>query len=213
MAAQFDLAIIGGGIIGLATAMKISASHPGVKLLTLEKESRIASHQTGHNSGVIHSGIYYRPGSVKARTCVAGRKALLEFCDRNGIPYDLCGKVVVATSEEELPRLEELHRRGAANGVQGLEMIEPAQLREIEPYANGLKALYVPTTGIIDFAKVTEAYAANVRQDHRRAGRRACAGNVIGRIPLPLSYQLWRTSLRSPCRYGEARARCRAASL
>ena len=160
---RFDLTVIGGGIVGLATAMEMAEKYPRVRLLLLEKEHHLARHQTGHNSGVIHSGIYYKPGSIKAQTCVAGRKALLEFCDRHAIPYDLCGKVVVATDERELPRLEELLRRGTANGVEGLEMIGPERLREIEPYANGIRALYSPTTGIIDFTKVAEAYAARIR--------------------------------------------------
>ena len=159
----FDLTVIGGGIVGLATAMEVTERYPGIRLLLLEKENQLAKHQTGHNSGVIHSGIYYKPGSMKAQTCVAGRKALLEFCDRHAIPYDLCGKVVVATDERELPRLEELLRRGTANGVEGLEMIGPERLREIEPHANGIRALYAPTTGIIDFTKVAEAYAARIR--------------------------------------------------
>ena len=160
----FDLTVVGGGIVGLATAMQIAEKYPGVKLLLLEKENQLARHQTGHNSGVIHSGIYYKPGSVKAQTCVTGRKALIEFCDREGIAYELCGKVIVATSEEELPRLEELHRRGAANNVQGLEMIGPERLKEIEPCANGIKALRAPSTGIIDFTKVAQAYATRIRK-------------------------------------------------
>ncbi|TAK05431.1 L-2-hydroxyglutarate oxidase [bacterium] len=160
----FDLTVIGGGIVGLATAMQIAEKYPGVKLLLLEKENQLARHQTGHNSGVIHSGIYYRPGSVKAQTCVTGRKALLDFCDREGIAYELCGKVIVATFEEELPRLEELYRRGVANNVQGLEMIGPERLKEIEPCANGIKALRAPSTGIIDFAKVAQAYATRIRK-------------------------------------------------
>ncbi len=160
----FDLTIVGGGIVGLATAMEVAEKYPRLKLLVSEKEKQIARHQTGHNSGVIHSGIYYRPGSVKAQTCVTGRKTLIDFCDREGIPYELCGKVIVATEEEELPRLEELHRRGAANGVEGLKMIGPERLKEMEPHANGIKALYAPSTGIIDFTKVAQAYATRIQK-------------------------------------------------
>ena len=156
---QYDITTIGGGIIGLATAMQLAENFPSLKLLLLEKETHLAKHQTGHNSGVIHSGIYYKPGSLKAQTCVSGRKALLEFCDRHRIPYQLCGKVIVATHKEELPRLDELLRRGTANGVPGLEMIGPERLKEIEPYTNGIRALYVPGTGIIDFTRVAKAYA------------------------------------------------------
>jgi L-2-hydroxyglutarate oxidase len=163
MASQYDLTIIGAGIVGLATALKITQARPGTRLLVLDKESKIAQHQTGHNSGVIHSGLYYRPGSVKAETCVTGRKALLEFCDRNGVPYEICGKTVVATSQDEVPRLEELHRRGVANGLKGIEVVGPEKLRELEPHATGVKGLQVPETGIIDYKKVAEAYAANIR--------------------------------------------------
>jgi (S)-2-hydroxyglutarate dehydrogenase len=163
MASQYDLTIIGGGIIGLATALKLLENHERLKLLVLEKEAGLARHQTGHNSGVIHSGLYYRPGSVKAATCVAGRKALLEFCERNNVPYEICGKTVVATSPEELPRLDELQRRGLANGLRGLELLGPERLKELEPHAAGIRALYVPETGIIEFGKVAEAYAANIR--------------------------------------------------
>ena len=123
------------------------------------KKDRLASHQTGHNSGVIHSGIYYRPGSLKAQTCVRGSEELIAFCERHAIPYQRCGKVVVATSTDELPRLEELHRRGTANGVQGLAMIGPERLRELEPHATGIRALHVPSTGIIDFSRVAHTYA------------------------------------------------------
>ena len=164
MADQFDLIIIGGGILGLATALEVTRQYPKVKLGVLEKEAHVAAHQTGHNSGVIHSGIYYKPGSLKAQTCVTGAKLLTEFCDQHGIPYEQCGKVVVATSQDELPRLEELHRRGAANGVEGLEMIGPERLRECEPHAAGIQALYVPKTGIIDFVRVAEMYAQLVQE-------------------------------------------------
>ncbi len=159
----FDVTVIGGGIVGLATAMELAQRYPRLRLLVLEKEREIALHQTGHNSGVIHSGIYYRPGSIKAQTCVTGRRALIDFCDAEGIPYDLCGKVIVATSEEEIPRLEELYRRGIDNGVQGLEMIGPERLKEIEPHAYGIKGLHAPSTGIIDFPRVAQAYARRIR--------------------------------------------------
>ena len=135
MASQYDLTIIGGGILGLATALKLIRVHPSLRLLILEKEAELARHQTGNNSGVIHSGLYYRPGSLKARSCVAGRKELMAFCDENAVPYEICGKVVVATSQEELPRLEELHRRGIANGLKDLEIIGPERLKELEQYA------------------------------------------------------------------------------
>lgn len=186
MASQYDLTIVGAGIIGLATALKIIEAHPGAKLLIIEKESQVARHQTGHNSGVIHSGLYYRPGSVKAATCVAGRKALLEFCDRNGVPYEICGKIVVATSQDEVPRLEELHRRGVANGLQGIEALGPEKLKEFEPHAAGVKALHVPDTGIIDYNKVAQAYAANIRASggeirlsHRMLGVLERGGEIV----------------------------------
>ncbi len=163
MASQYDLTIIGGGILGLATALKIGASHPRTKILILEKEPRLAQHQTGHNSGVIHSGLYYKPGSLKALACVTGRKALMAFCDQHSVPYEICGKLVVATSDEELPRLDDLHRRGVANGLQGIELIGPERIKEFEPHTTGLKALYVPETGIIDYHKVAEAYAKRIR--------------------------------------------------
>lgn len=186
MASLYDLTIIGGGIIGLATALKITETHPRIRLLLLEKESELALHQTGHNSGVIHSGLYYRPGSIKAQTCVAGRKALMEFCDRNRVPYEICGKTVVATSPEELPRLEELYRRGVANGLEGLELIGPERLKELEPHAIGIKALRVPETGIIDYKKVAEAYASeiraaggDIRTSHKVVGTLSAKGEIV----------------------------------
>jgi L-2-hydroxyglutarate oxidase len=163
MASQYDLAIIGGGILGLATALKITAAHADVKLLLLEKEAELARHQTGNNSGVIHSGLYYRPGSLKARLCVSGRRELMAFCDAHDVPYEICGKVVVATSAAELPRLDELQRRGEANGLKDLAIIGPERLKEIEPHATGIKGLYVPETGIVDYRKVAAAYAGKVR--------------------------------------------------
>lgn len=163
MASLYDVTIIGGGILGLATALKIASNRPNIRLLVLEKEAALARHQTGNNSGVIHSGLYYRPGSFKARGCVSGRQELIAFCEAHSIPFEICGKVVVATGPEELPRLEELHRRGMANGLRGLEVIGPERLREIEPHAAGVRALYVPETGIVDYRRVAAAYAAEVR--------------------------------------------------
>ena len=158
-----DIAIVGGGIVGLAAARELLQRRPGSKLIILEKESQLGQHQSGHNSGVIHSGIYYTPGSLKAKACVSGGEALTNYCEEKGIPFERCGKVVVATRESELGRLDELHRRGIANGVPGIEMIGPERLREIEPHCVGLRALWSPNTGIIDYTKVLTAYADDVR--------------------------------------------------
>ena len=162
---SYDIAIIGGGIIGLATALELSTHYPRYRIGVLEKEDELATHQTGHNSGVIHSGIYYKPGSLKARNCVAGGRALMEFCHENGIEYELCGKVIVATNEREVAALDMLHDRGAANGVPGLRIIGPEELKELEPHARGLKALHSPNTGIIDYTQVTLAYAKRFRDN------------------------------------------------
>jgi len=159
---NYDVTVIGGGIVGIATAMQIAKKYPRYKVGVVEKEEAMAQHQTGHNSGVIHSGIYYAPGSLKAKNCVTGVQKLLTFCDENEIKYDLCGKVIVATSEAELPRLDELHRRGVANQVPGLEMIDRDRLLEIEPHSAGIRALYSPKTGIIDYTEVTRAYARHL---------------------------------------------------
>jgi (S)-2-hydroxyglutarate dehydrogenase len=164
MAYNYDITIIGGGIIGVATAMQISAKYPRYKVGVVDKEDALAMHQSGHNSGVIHSGIYYAPGSLKAQNCVTGVQKLLKFCDENQIKYDLCGKVIVATSEAELPRLDELHRRGTANSVPGLEMIDRDRLLEIEPHSAGIRALWSPKTGIIDYTEVTKAYARHLQE-------------------------------------------------
>lgn len=158
----YDLAVIGAGIIGLATARELLARRPSLRVVVLDKEPAIGQHQTGHNSGVIHSGIYYAPGSLKARLCVEGSAALTRYCDERGIPYQRCGKVIVASDESEIPRLEELHRRGTANGVAGLERIEPERLHELEPHLIGVQALWSPNTGIIDFSLVARSYAADV---------------------------------------------------
>jgi L-2-hydroxyglutarate oxidase len=158
-----DIVIIGGGIVGLAVALEITKRFPRLRLLLLEKEDRVGQHQSSHNSGVIHSGVYYKPGSQKARLCVEGARAMIEFCRAHDIPYQVCGKVIVAIRQEEFPRLEELRRRGEVNGLTGLQMIGPEQLREIEPYASGLRALVVPSTGITDYALVCEKYAELIR--------------------------------------------------
>ena len=157
-----DITILGGGIIGLATAMVMTKRHPGIQVLLLEKESRLGVHQTGHNSGTIHSGIYYKPGSLKAAFCVKGSRTLVEFCRDHSIPFQLCGKVIAAATEEERPRLQELYRRGEANGVRGLRLIGPEQLKEIEPHAAGVQALQVPAAGIVNFSQVAQAYAARI---------------------------------------------------
>jgi L-2-hydroxyglutarate oxidase LhgO len=152
----YDVVVIGGGIVGLSVAMDVTRRFRHLRLAVLEKESRVGRHQSGHNSGVIHSGVYYRPGSIKARTCVEGAAAMLDFCRLHGIPHEVCGKVIVATTDLELPRLNELVARGHANGVAGLRLLNREQLREIEPYAAGVAALYVARTGITDYALVCQ---------------------------------------------------------
>ncbi|MGA7321655.1 MAG: L-2-hydroxyglutarate oxidase [Candidatus Sulfotelmatobacter sp.] len=156
---RYNVIIVGGGIVGLAVGLEITQRFPRLRLLLLEKEHRVGRHQSGHNSGVIHSGVYYKPGSLKAKLCVTGAAAMVEFCREHGIPHQVCGKVIVATHEEEFPRLEELRRRGEANGLTGLQSIGPEELREIEPNASGLRALVVPATGITDYAAVCDKYA------------------------------------------------------
>jgi len=156
---RYNVIIIGGGAVGLAVALEITRRFPHLRLLVLEKEDRVARHQSGHNSGVIHSGVYYKPGSLKARLCVTGAAAMVEFCREHNIPHQVCGKVIVATHPDELPGLENLRQRGEANGLTGLRLIGPEELREIEPHATGLKALVVPSTGITDYAVVCEKYA------------------------------------------------------
>ncbi|MCM2266065.1 MAG: L-2-hydroxyglutarate oxidase [Desulfuromonadales bacterium] len=160
----YDVALVGGGIVGCATALALTETHPGLKLILLEKEARLAAHQTGHNSGVIHAGLYYKPGSLKAKNCTAGREALYAFCAEHSIPFERCGKVVVAVDERELPALDELERRGRANGLDGLTRLDAAQVREREPHAAAVAGLFVPQTGIVDYTRVTETMAELVRQ-------------------------------------------------
>ena len=151
----YDVAIIGGGIVGAATLYKMQQRHPELKFVLIEKESMLADHQTGHNSGVIHSGLYYKPGSMKAKNCVDGRRELVSFAKEHNIAHDVCGKVVVATKQSELEHLERIYQNGQANGIEGLERITSAQIKEIEPYVEGIDGLFVGCTGIIDFRGAT----------------------------------------------------------
>jgi L-2-hydroxyglutarate oxidase len=163
--AECDLAVVGGGIVGLAVARELTRRRPDLSAVVLERAPVIASGQTGANSGVIHAGIYYAPGSLKARLCVAGAAELYEFCDEHGVRYERCGKVIVARDEGEVGRLDELERRGRANGVPGLRRLSPRELREIEPHCRGVAALHSPATGIVDFAEVAGALASELEEN------------------------------------------------
>ena len=156
---MYDIAVIGGGIVGLSFAMQASQRFPGLRLLILEKEGGVAQHQTGHNSGVIHSGVYYKPGSLKARLCVEGAREMVEFCQRHRIAHQVCGKVIVAINSEEAARLDGLLERGEANGLTGLELLSREAMRDIEPHVAGVRALKVPSTGITDYSQVARKYA------------------------------------------------------
>lgn len=159
-----DVIIVGGGIVGLATALRILQKKPGLKVLVIEKETELATHQTGNNSGVIHSGLYYKPGSLKARNCIDGYRLLIAFCNEHAIPYELCGKIVVATDEKELPLLQTLYDRGEQNGLKGLQMLGPEALRDYEPHVKGVGGFYVPQTGIVDYRVVAEKYGEQIRK-------------------------------------------------
>ena len=161
---QYDIVIIGGGILGLSTAMQLLERSPQWRVAVVEKEEELATHQTGHNSGVMHSGIYYRPGSRKAQFCVAGLNNMIKFCEENEIEFQQCGKVIVALHESELGRLQDLYERGTANGVRDLEIVGPERLKEIEPHTAGVRALWAPHTGIVDFTKVAAAFANKFHQ-------------------------------------------------
>lgn len=168
--ANWDVVIVGGGIVGAATLYKLQARFPQLRILLLEKEKALADHQTGHNSGVIHSGIYYKPGSYKAKNCVTGRRELVAFAKEHGIKHDICGKLIVAMDKDELPRLDKIFSTGIANGIEGMERISPEQIREIEPYCVGIAGVRVGCTGIIDFRGATEKMAsiATMRQPQSR---------------------------------------------
>jgi len=161
---NFDIIIIGAGIIGLSTAYKLIEKDSSLKICLLEKENRVAGHQTGHNSGVIHSGIYYKPGSLKATNCITGYKMLLDFCNENDIRYDICGKIIVATEEKELEPLKVLYERGEANGLKGLENLSEKELIEYEPNVRGIKGIFVPQTGIVDYKIVSEKLSGLIRK-------------------------------------------------
>ncbi|HKP22119.1 MAG TPA: L-2-hydroxyglutarate oxidase, partial [Thermoleophilaceae bacterium] len=197
-AAEFDLAVVGAGILGLAVARELQSRRSGMRVVVLERHPEVATEQSGRNSGVVHAGIYYAPGSLKARLCVEGARELYAYCEEHGIPFEKRGKLVVARDESELPRLDELERRGRANEVPGLRRVDAEQLREIEPYARGVAALHSPETGVVDFAQVARAFAADVRAaggeielgheatvaDVRRRARFAvfCAGHAADRL-------------------------------
>lgn len=180
---HFDVAVIGGGIVGVATAMTLTLRSRHT-VVVLEAEGRLAAHQSGRNSGVIHSGLYYRPGSQKAKHCVAGREALYRFCADEGIPHRKCGKLVLATSSEELTTLEELFRRGQANGLEGLRQVTASGVRELEPAATGLAGLWVPQTGVVDFAVVTQGFARKLERAGGKiwTGTRFLAGERAGGV-------------------------------
>ncbi len=173
---MYDVAIIGGGIVGTATAMALTRKH-NISLVILEAEEQLAAHQTGNNSGVIHSGLYYKPGGLKAKNCTQGRELLYQFCEEHGIAYERCGKVVVATRQEQIPILEELEKRGTANGLTGMKRLKGEEIKEYEPHVEGLEGLWIPQTGIVDYIQVTRKFAeiaqqhgAEVKLGHRVVG-------------------------------------------
>lgn len=160
---QYSVVIVGGGIVGLATALQLIKRKPSLKILVIEKENELAHHQTGNNSGVIHSGIYYKPGSLKATNCINGYHQLIAFCQEHNIPFELCGKVIVATSEEEKPLLQNLFVRGQQNGLANLRKLNAGEIKEIEPHVNGMEGIFVPQTGIVDYRLVAEKYGEVLR--------------------------------------------------
>ena len=160
---KYDVIVIGAGIVGLASALRLMQKNNSLKVLILEKEDSVAKHQTGNNSGVIHSGIYYKPGSLKARNCVDGYRMLLDFCEKNEVDYKICGKVITAATEKEIPVLENIFLRGVQNGLGGIKKLNPDELREIEPHSAGIAAIFVPQTGIVDYKKVSEKYLELIR--------------------------------------------------
>jgi (S)-2-hydroxyglutarate dehydrogenase len=160
---QYDILIVGGGAVGLATALQILDRRPASRVVVIEKEKRVADHQTGNNSNVIHSGIYYKPGSLKAQNCIQGYRMLLDFCDQQNIPYKLCGKVIVATEQNEVPLLQNIYQRGIQNGLSNLKKLNADQIKEHEPHVAGIEGIHVPQTGIVDYRVVAEKYAEVIK--------------------------------------------------
>lgn len=169
MQSTYDIIVIGGGCVGLASAFKINMHHPELKVLVLEKEEKLAAHQTGRNSGVIHSGIYYKPGSYKAKNCVEGRRELVQFAKNYNIAHDVCGKIIVATDAKELPHMNKVYNNGVQNGVEGIEKITAQQIKDIEPYCTGIEGLWVPCTGIIDYVGFTNKLAELITEKFRHS--------------------------------------------
>ncbi|HEY3967031.1 MAG TPA: L-2-hydroxyglutarate oxidase [Planctomycetaceae bacterium] len=194
---QADVAVIGGGIVGLATAFQLTEEFPSRRVVVLEKEADVAAHQTGHNSGVLHSGIYYKPGSLKAINCRAGKQAMEAFCATEEIPFEICGKVIVAVNDSELPALERLYQRGLANGVR-CTMIDPVRFRELEPHAAGVRAIHVAETGIVDYRQVCKRLAQRVRE---REGQVLTTTRVTGMTQQPNSVVIHSTA-------GDVTAKC-----
>lgn len=186
----YDAIVVGGGIVGLATALKLQEKQGSLNVMVIEKEPTFGHHQTGHNSGVIHSGVYYKPGSLKALNCTKGYQMLTDFCDEEEIPYELCGKVVVATEEWEIPILENIHQRGIENGLTNLKMLDSDELKTYEPYVRGVKALHVPQTGIMDYKLMAERMAARIEQN----GGVLASGEAVEDIQLQASHTLVKTS-------------------
>jgi (S)-2-hydroxyglutarate dehydrogenase len=176
---KVDVAIIGAGIVGLSTAMHLTGKWPQLRLVVLEKENAIAQHQSGHNSGVIHSGVYYKPDSLKARLCVQGAVAMVEFCREHSLPLQVCGKVIVATADDEIPRLRALFERGQANGVPRLRLLNREELREIEPHCTGIQAVHVPGTAITDYTAVCQKYAEKIASQRGKVTTGAEVMNVL----------------------------------
>ena len=217
-----DLAVVGAGIVGLAVARELARRHPERSVAVLERETEVGTHQTGHNSGVIHAGIYYLPGSLKARLCVEGAQEMREFCEQRGVAHETCGKVIVATDRSELGRLDELERRGRANGVPGLRRLDADGIRELEPHAAGIAGLHSPATGIADFGAVARALAADVGGVHcGAASRRSRSASAPSCCATPAATSRrgtrcsaparGRTGWRSPRAPGRTRASCRSA--